>query len=187
MTLYIKNMVCVRCKRAVQSVLEELEIEYTSIELGKAKLTRELSTEEQQKVNIALKRFELELIEDRKKIISSNIKAAIIGFFNSSDVDLRLKFSEYLSDRLRYDYTYLSNIFTEIEGITIERFYIVTRVERVKELIAYEDINLKEIAYQLNYSSVSHLCLQFKKVTGQTPAMFKKLCSSQNYIWKTCE
>lgn len=180
-------MVCIRCKMAVQSVLEELEIGYTSIELGKATLTLELSAEEQKKVNIALKRFELELIEDRKKIISSNIKAAIIVFFNSSDGVLQLKFSAYLSDKLHYDYTYLSNIFTEAEGITIERFYIVTRIERVKELIAYEDNSLKEIAYQLNYSNISHLCVQFKKVTGQTPSMFKKLCSSPDYIWKTCE
>lgn len=180
-------MVCVRCKMAVQTVLEELEIEYTDIELGKVKLTHDLSSEEQKNVNIALKRFELELIDDRKKIIAASVKAAIIVFLNSPDVGGRVKFSEYLSDKLHYDYTYLSNVFTEVEGITIERFYIVTRIERVKELIAYEDINLKEIVYQLNYSSVSHLCLQFKKVTGQTPSMFKKLCSSQDYVWKTCE
>lgn len=111
----------------------------------------------------------------------------IIETFNDSQNEMLLKLSEYLSKSLNYDYTYLSNIFSEMEGSTIERFYIVTRIERVKELIVYEGLTISEIANQLNYSSVSHLCLQFKKVSGQTPSMFKKRCESEDFVWRTCE
>jgi AraC family transcriptional regulator len=172
---------------AVQSVLEELEIDYLSIELGIVKLAGELNPEQQIKLNKALKHYELELMDNKKGILVERIKTLIIETFHSSPGEIRIKFSEYLSKSLGYDYTYLANVFSETEGITIERFYILSRTERVKELMVYEGLSIKEIAYQMNYSSVSHLCLQFKKVTGQTPSMFKKLCESQDYVWKTCE
>jgi AraC-like DNA-binding protein len=98
----------------------------------------------------------------------------------------KLKLSHYLSEALHHDYTYLTNIFSDMEDSTIERFYIVTRVEKVKEMIVYERVNITEISYELNYSSVSHLCLQFKKVTGQTPTEFRKLCESPEFIWRNC-
>jgi AraC-like DNA-binding protein len=97
---------------------------------------------------------------------------------------MELKLSAYLSKKLNYEYTYLSNMFSELEGSTIERFYIVNRIERVKELIVYDDLSLSEIAYQLKFSSVSHLCQQFKKVTGETPSDYKKLCESNDYVWR---
>jgi AraC family transcriptional regulator len=187
MNIYIKNMVCVRCKMAVQSVLDALDIDYKSVELGVVKLAGELSPEQQKKLNKALNHYELELMDNKKMILVERIKTLIIETFHSSTIDIRLKFSEHLSKKLGYDYTYLANVFSEAEGSTIEKFYILTRTERVKELMVYESMSIKEIAYQMNYSSVSHLCLQFKKVTGQTPTMFKKLCESQDYVWKTCE
>lgn len=180
-------MVCVRCKMAVQSVFESLHIGYTTVELGRVDLPEAITPEQQRKVNTALKHYELELMEDRKKILVERIKTMIIALFYASDDDKQVKLSEYLSKGLYYDYTYLANIFSEVEGSTVERFYIVTRIERVKELIVYEGLSITEIAYQLNYSSVSHLCLQFKKVTGQTPSVFKKRCESDDYVWKTCE
>ncbi|MBC7826603.1 MAG: helix-turn-helix transcriptional regulator [Chitinophagaceae bacterium] len=187
MTLYIRNMVCLRCKMAVQSVLEGLSIRYSSIELGKVALLEVLSPDQQKKINAALQHYKLELMDDKRKILVERIKILIIELLHSPDNEMRLKLSEYLSKGLHYDYTYLSNIFSEMEGSTIERFYIVTRIERVKELIVYEDLSVTEIAYQLNYSSVSHLCLQFKKVTGQTPSMFRKKCESGDFVWRICE
>lgn len=180
-------MVCVRCKMAVRSVLEELKIDYLSVELGKVKLATALHPEQQKKLAAALKHYELELIDNKKSILVERIKVLIIEMVHSSNIEMRWKLSEYLSQRLDYDYTYLANIFSEHEGSTIERFYIITRVERVKELIVYEALSIKEISDQLNYSSTAHLSLQFKKVTGKTPTMFRKLCESPGYVWRMCE
>lgn len=187
MTIYIKNMVCVRCKMAVRAVLQNLNIDYTTIELGKAKLTTDLSVQQRGDLDSALRVYELELMEDRRKIIVEKIKTLVIELFHSSDAELDLKFSAHLSHCLHYDYTYLSNIFSELEGSTIEKFYITQRIERAKELMVYEDLSVTEIAHRLNFSSVSHLCLQFKKVTGQTPSLFKKLCATEDFVWRKCE
>ena len=164
---------------AVQTVLEKLGIEYSDIALGKVVTANELNLEQLQKLNDGLRYYELELMDNKKKILAERIKTLIIERFHSSNDDMLMKFSEHLSKTLFYEYTYLSNVFSEVEGTTIERFYIQTRVERVKELLVYESNSIKEIAYQLNYSSVSHLCVQFKKVTGQTPSVFKKLSQTE--------
>lgn len=187
MNIYIKNMVCVRCKMAVQSVLEQLGIGYLTIELGRVKLAQDIGPEQMAELQPALQHYQLELMEDRRKIITEQIKVLILEMFHMPEINLHQKFSDYLSKRMFYDYTYLANIFSETEGSTIERFYIVSRVERVKELIVYEKLNITEISYELNYSSVSHLCQQFKKVTGQTPSEFKKLCESEDFVWRNCE
>jgi AraC-like DNA-binding protein len=172
---------------AVQSVLEELEINYISIELGKVKLAAAISPEQQKKIGVALKHYELELMGEKKTILVERIKIVIIEMFHSPDMEKQLKFSEYLSQRLDYDYTYLANTFSEQEGSTIEKFYIMTRIERVKELIVYEEMSTKDSAHQMNYSSVAHLCHQFKKVTGETLSAFRKQCGSPGYVWKMCE
>ena len=177
-------MVCVRCKMAVRTVLENLNIDYSTIELGKVKLKAALTLKQQNELNTALKVYELELMKDRRKILVEKIKTLIIELFHSTKVDLPLKFSNHLSQQLHYDYTYLSNVFSEVEGSTIEKFYICTRIERVKELIVYEGLTITEISHLLNFSSVSHLCLQFKKVTGQTPSRFKALCATDDYVWR---
>lgn len=180
-------MVCIRCKMAVRTVLEALAIDVARIELGWAETVNSISIEQKDKVNEGLKYYSLELMTNRKMIIVEQIKTIIIGKFQLAADDTGLKFSVYLSKSLDYDYTYLANIFSEMEGSTIERFYICSRIERAKELMIYEALSIKEIAYQLNYSSVSHLCLQFKKVTGHTPSAFKKLFESREIVWKTCE
>lgn len=177
-------MVCVRCKMVVQSVLDALHIEYESIELSRITLRGYLSLEQKNSLNNALQKYELELMEDKRKILVEQIKTLILELFHEPDAKMELKLSAYLSKILKYEYNYLSNMFSEIEGSTIERFYIENKVERVKELIMYEDLSLSEIAFQLNYSSVSHLCLQFKKVTGQTPTNYKKLCESNDFVWR---
>lgn len=186
MNIYIKDMVCVRCKMAVQTVLENLGIPYLKIELGKVTLTGDINKEELLKIIEGLRHFKLELMNDKKKILVERIKTTILQMFHSSDHTVRSKFSEYLSKNLFYDYTYLANTFSEIEGSTIEKYYITKRIERVKELMIYEEMTITEIAYQLNFSNVAHLSQQFKKVTGQTPLMFKKLCESNDFVWKTC-
>jgi AraC-like DNA-binding protein len=167
---------------AVRTVLEALNIGYTTIELGKAKLTTNLSVQQRSELDSALRKYELELMEDKRKVLVESIKTMIIELFHSEEVELALKFSEHLSRSLRYDYTYLSNVFSELEGSTIEKFYITRRIERVKELMVYEGLNVTEIANQLDFSSASHLCSQFKKVTGQTPSNFKKLWDSEDFV-----
>jgi AraC-like DNA-binding protein len=187
MKIYIKNMVSTRCKMAVQSVLKELKIDYLYIKLGEVKLAAALTPEQQKKLKAALKPYELELMDDKKKVLVEQIKALIIETFHPSAIEMHVKLSEYLSKHLLLDYTYLANTFSELEGMTIERFYIISRIKRVKELIVYEALSIKEIAFQLNFSSVAHLSRQFKKVTGQTLSMFKKLCASPDYVWNMRE
>lgn len=172
---------------AVQSVLEGLNMSYLSIELGRVKLTDNITEDQRNKIQTALKHYQLELMDDKRKILTEQIKVLITELFQPATVNQYKKFSDYLSKNLFYDYTYLANVFSETEGFTIERFYIESRVERIKELIVYEKSSVTEIAYQLNYSSVSHLCQQFKKVTGQTPSEFKKLCESEDFTWRNCE
>jgi AraC-like DNA-binding protein len=169
---------------AVSTVLENLNIKYTAIQLGKAELAADLSVQQRTDLDSALKVYELELMEDKRKILVERIKTLIIELFHSSEVELDIKFSAHLSRSLNYDYTYLSNVFSELEGSTIEKFYITQRIERVKELMVYEGLTVSEISHHLNFSSVSHLCLQFKKVTGLTPSVFKKLCASEDFVWR---
>jgi len=187
MMIYIKNMVCLRCKMAVQSVLEGLQIPYTSIELGRVNLPSALLPEQQDKLAEGLQPYQLELMENKKQILTEQIKVTIMELFVTPGQEMLLKLSEHLCNQFPYDYTYLSNIFSETEGTTIERFYITYRIERVKELMLYESLTIKEISYRLNFSSVAHLSHQFKKVTGQTPATFRKLCANEDFVWRTCE
>lgn len=186
MTIYIKDMVCVRCKMAVQAVLEHLDIGYISIELGTVKLSAVLSPEQMQRLEEDLKHYQLELVKDRKKGMVERIKALIVEQLHSPESHSSIKLSVLVSKGMNYNYTYLANLFSETEGSTIERYYIESRAERVKELLVYEGLTLNEIAYRLNYSSVSHLSKQFKKVTGKSPAHFKKLCLSDDFIWRPC-
>ncbi len=175
MKIYIKYMVSIRCKLIVKSELEKLGIPYSSVDLGEAVLPEDISKEKQQQLKAALKISGLELMDDRKSILIEKIKNVIIEMVHYTDDQIKVNFSEYLSDKLNYDYTYLSNLFTEVQGTTIEKFIIFHKIERVKELIVYDELNLSEIAYKLHYSSVAHLSNQFKKITGLTPSHFKKL------------
>jgi AraC-like DNA-binding protein len=176
-------MVCVRCKMAVEAVLKANNIAYNSVELGRADLADELTPAQRAKVAEGLLHYQLELMEDPGRILVERIKTEIITLLQSRQ-PMQLKLSVHLSKVLNYNYTYLANTFSEQEGMTLERFFISQRVERVKELIVYEYFPLVQIAEELGYSSVSHLSQQFKKVTGITPAEFRKRCQSDKFIWR---
>lgn len=175
MHLFIKDMVCARCRMAVETVLNGLNIPYEKVEMGRADLAVDLSALQYQAVREGLRKFELELIDSNKMIIVEKIKTRIREMVYDSSREPLLKYSVMLSERLNYDYTYLSNVFSEVMGSTIERFYITLRIRRVKEMMIYDGKNLKEISHALNFSSAAHLCLQFKKITGKRPSEFKRL------------
>lgn len=173
MKLFIKNMVCIRCKMVVKEELIRLGLHCTTVELGEAEIVETITAAQRDQIQIALMRSGLELMDDKKSMLIQKIKNVIIELVHYSEEPLRVKFSEYLSQKLNYDYTYLANIFSEVQGTTIEKFIISHKIERVKELLVYDQLNLSEIAYLMHYSSVSHLSAQFKKVTGLTPSHFK--------------
>jgi len=168
-------MVCIRCKMVVKSELERLGLHYTVVELGEAEITENISANKRDQLNIALKKSGLELIDDKKSLLIEKIKNIIIELVHYSEDQLKINLSDYLSEKLNYDYTYLANLFSEVQGTTIEKFFINHKIEKVKELLVYDELNLKEIAFKLHYSSVSHLSSQFKKVTGLTPSHFKQI------------
>jgi AraC-like DNA-binding protein len=168
-------MVCLRCKIAVKEELTKLGLHPVTIELGEAEISDKISISQHDQLNTALLKLGLELIDDKRSILIQQIKTVIIELVHSSKAPLIIKFSEFLSQKLNHDYTYLANLFSEVQGSTIEKFYITHKIERVKELLIYDELNLTEISHLMNYSSVSHLSIQFKKVTGLTPTHFKKL------------
>ena len=168
-------MVCIRCKMVVREELTKLGLQLTSVELGEVELGDQISPDQRELIRAALLRSGLELLDDKKSVLIQKIKNIIIELAHYSEEPLSVNFSEYLSEKLNYDYTYLANIFSEVQGITIEKFFISHKIERVKELLVYNELNLTEIAYQMHYSSVAHLSAQFKKVTGLTPSHFKRL------------
>ena len=169
-------MVCDRCIMAVEAELKNLQVKARAINLGEIDLgDEELSPEELVELAGKLQKLGFELIDDKKTRIIDRIKTIIIEQVHYQDRQQPLKLSVYLSEDLNYDYNYLSNLFSSIEGITIEHFQIQQRIERVKELLVYDELTLSEIAYQLGYSSVAYLSSQFKKVTGLTPSYFKQL------------
>ncbi|NII26474.1 helix-turn-helix transcriptional regulator [Pseudoflavitalea sp. X16] len=168
-------MVCIRCKMVVKEELTKLGLHCIVVELGEVEIVENITQQQHDQVQRALLRSGLELMDDKKSMLIQKIKNVIIELVHYSEEPLRVKFSEYLSKKLNYDYTYLANIFSEVQGTTIEKFIISHKIERVKELLVYDQLNLSEIAYQMHYSSVSHLSAQFKKVTGLTPSHFKQI------------
>lgn len=175
MKLYIKNMVCIRCIMVVKEELAKLGIEYTTVELGEVDIISPFTNELHNQLKNRLMKFGLELIDDKKKVLIQRIKNLIVEMVHYTDEPLVVNFSVYLSEKLNHDYTYMANIFSEVQGTTIEKFIISHKIERVKELLVYDELNLTEIAYLMHYSSVAHLSAQFKKVTGLTPSYFKQL------------
>ena len=173
--LYIKNMVCIRCKMVVRDELTKLGLHCTYVELGEAEILEKISIEQHDLFRDALLKSGLELMDDKKSVLIQKIKNVIIELVHYSEEPLEVNFSDYLSQKLNHDYTYLANLFSEVQGTTIEKFLIAHKIERVKELLVYNELNLTEIAYRMHYSSVAHLSAQFKKVTGLTPSHFKQL------------
>ncbi len=173
MKLYIKNMVCNRCIMVVKNELEKMELEPLSIVLGEVELKNRITKENKVKLSNKLSELGFELIDDRKSQLIESIKTLIIELVHQKNNELNINLSEYLSNKLNFEYHYLSNFFSEIEGITIEKYFIAQKIEKVKELLMYDELTLNEIASRLNYSSVAYLSNQFKKVTGLTPSFFK--------------
>ena len=174
-TLFIKNMVCNRCIMIVQNELDKFDLEVKNIRLGEVILDKEPTTEEKDKLEKALILLGFEVIDDRKSLIIEKIKNIIIDLVHHQDNDTKKNLSDILSSKLHHDYNYLSNLFSEIEGTTIEKYFIAQKIEKVKELLVYDELSLSEIAFRLNYSSVAYLSNQFKKVTGVTPSHFKQI------------
>jgi AraC-like DNA-binding protein len=168
-------MVCDRCKLAVRAELEKMGLHYTYVDYGEAEIRENLPQEKKDLLNAALKKSGLELMDDKKSMLIEKIKLLIVDIVHYSDEPLKKNLSDYLSEKLKYDYTYLANLFSEVQGTTIEKFFILHKIEKVKELLVYDELNLKEIAFKLHYSSVAHLSSQFKKQTGYTPSHFKHL------------
>jgi YesN/AraC family two-component response regulator len=168
-------MVSIRCKMVVRDAFKELGLHYVTVNLGEVDVLEEMSDAQREKLKVILLRSKLELMDDKKAILIERIKNVIVEMVHYEDELPKVNFSVYLSDKLGKNYTYLANIFSESQGTTIEHFMIMHKIEKVKELIVYNELNLTEIAYKLHYSSVSHLSHQFKKVTGLTPSFFKQL------------
>lgn len=175
MKLYIKNMVSIRCKMLVKSELERLNILYKTIELGEIELAENIPQQTRDELKQALFTSGLVLMEDKKSILVEKIKTVIIEMIHYSDELPKVNYSYYISQKLNLNYTYLANLFTEVKGTTIEQFIIIHKIERVKELIIYNELTLTEIAALMQYSSVAHLSKQFKNITGLTPSHFKQL------------
>lgn len=168
-------MVCIRCKMVVKEELKRLGLHYVSVELGEVEIMEDISVEQHDQFRAALLRSGLELMDDKKSVLIQKIKNVIVELVHYSEEPLTINFSDHLSQKLNHNYTYLANLFSEVQGTTIEQFIIAHKIERVKELLVYNELNLTEIAYLMHYSSVAHLSAQFKKVTGLTPSHFKQL------------
>ncbi|ESU26365.1 putative regulatory protein [Flavobacterium limnosediminis JC2902] len=168
-------MVSNRCKMAVKEELKKLGIHFIVMSLGEVEIMEKLSLEERRLLNKGLLVSGLELMDDKRAVLIEKIKSIIIEMVHHSDEIIKVNFSNYLSEKLNLNYTYLANLFSEVQGTTIEQFIISNKIERIKELIIYDELNITEIADKMNYSSVAHLSGQFKKVTGLSPSHFKKL------------
>ena len=168
-------MVSIRCKMIVKEELKKLGINYARVDLGEVEIMEDISSKQREQLKAAILKSGLELMDDKKSMLIEKIKNVIIEMIHYSDEIPKTNFSDYLVSKIDHDYTYMANLFSETEGVTIEHFIILHKIERVKELIIYDELNLTEIAWKLHYSSVAHLSNQFKKITGLTPSFFKSL------------
>ena len=168
-------MVSNRCKLVVKEELKKLGLHFVVVDLGEVDLMEELTSEQREKLSAALQESGLELMDDKRAVLIEKIKTVIIEMVHHSEEMIKVNFSDYLSEKLKHDYTYMANLFSETQGMTIAQFIISHKIERIKELIIYDELNITEIAWKMNYSSVAHLSNQFKKVTGLSPSHFKQL------------
>jgi AraC-like DNA-binding protein len=175
MKIFIKNMVSNRCKIVVKEILRELDLHFIVVDFGEVEIMENIATEQREILNSKLLECGLEIMDDKKSILIEKIKSIIINLILHTEENIKVNFSFYLSEKLNHNYTYLANLFSEVQGITIEHFIINHKVEKIKELMIYSDLTITEIAYKMNYSSVAHLSTQFKKVTGLSPSHFKNL------------
>jgi len=175
MRIYIKYMVSLRCKMMVQEEIDKLGLQNAVVQLGTVDFPEIIDQEKLEVFRIRLSYLGLELLDDKKSILIEKIKNTITEMIHNAEEQPKENYSQYLSEKLEYDYTYLSNVFSEVNGYTIQHFIILNKIEKIKELLLYNELNLTEIAYKLNYSSVGHLSYQFKKITGLAPSFYKQL------------
>ncbi|CAN5822804.1 hypothetical protein BH11BAC7_BH11BAC7_03830 [soil metagenome] len=168
-------MVSARCKIVVKEELKKLGLHFIVVDLGEVEIMEDISINQREELKAGLHGLGLELMDDKRAVLIERIKNTIIQMVHHADEMIKINFSDYLSEKLSHDYTYMANLFSEVQGTTIEQFIICHKIERIKELIIYGDLNITEIAWKMNYSSVAHLSNQFKKVTGLSPSHFKKL------------
>ena len=174
MKLYIKYMVSLRCKMIIKDELKKLDLHYVIVDLGVVDILEDVTQEQRENLKIGLLNSGLELMDDHKAILIERIKNTIIKMIHYANELPKVNYSDYISEKLSYNYNYLSNLFSEVKGITIQQFIIKHKIERVKELLLYDELNLTEISYKMHYSSVAHLSNQFKKITGFSPSIFKQ-------------
>lgn len=179
MKVYIKNMACESCKTVVKQELKKINISYSKIDFGEVDLNKAITAEQKQKLNTAIKKSGLELLENKNGILIEKIKINIQEFLNHPQ---KVNFSIFLSEKMNYDYKYLSNLFSIVQATTIEQYIIITKVEKVKELLLFEDMSLTEISHRLQYSSVAHLSAQFKKINGLNPSHYKRLRKTREVL-----
>lgn len=175
MTIYVKDMVCNRCKMVVKSTLKNLGLHPVQVDLGEIELEENDISQVKEELRKELQSLGFDLLDDKKSRTIEKIKNLITDLVQNRSNKIDVKLSAYLTGELHQDYSALSNLFSDVEGITIEKYYILQKIEKVKELLVYDELTLSEIAFQLNYSSVAYLSNQFKKVTGLSPSHFKKL------------
>jgi len=175
MILYIRYMVSLRCKMVVKEELKKLGLWYVFVDLGTVEVRGEVTDELLEQLKVNLLKSGLELLDDKRSILIERIKNVVIEMIHYDEELPKINFSDFISEKIGYDYTYLSNIFSEVKGITLQQYIIMHRIEKVKELLLYDELTLTEISYRLQYSSVAHLSNQFKKVTGLTPSFYKQL------------
>lgn len=175
MKIYVRNMACESCKVVVKEALKELDILTIKVEMGEIETKEDISDDEKKKLNGKIKKVGLELLEKKQGVLIEKIRKVMVDYVYNSDEKPNIKFSILLSEELNHSYTYLANFFSEVEVTTIEQYIIALKIERIKELIIFEEHTFSEIANKLHYSSVAHLSAQFKKVTGLTPTHFKNL------------
>jgi len=175
MKIYIEHMVSDRCKIAVNDVFKKQGLHINNLELGEIDIIELISGEKYTELKMSLQNLGFQIIEDKRAILIERIRNSVIEMIHHSDKTIKVNFSDYLSQHLNHNYTYMANVFSEAQGISIEQFIISHKIERIKELILYDELNFTEIAHLMNYSSVAHLSGQFKKYTGLTPSYFKKL------------
>ncbi|MTI41192.1 AraC family transcriptional regulator [Fulvivirga lutimaris] len=168
-------MVSLRCKMMVKEELSKLGIHYVVLDLGVVEVLEDITIEQRAELKMNLLKSGLELLDDKRSILIERIKNVIIEMIHHTDELPKVNYSDYISEKLDYDYTYLANTFSEVKGITIQQFIIINKIERAKELLIYDELSLTEISYKLHYSSVAHLSNQFKKITGLTPTFYKEL------------
>jgi AraC-like DNA-binding protein len=175
--IYIKNMVCNRCKMVVKTIFEKLDLHPLAVELGEIELAENDISLSKEQLKKDLQSFGFDLLDSKKTKTIEKVKNLITELVQDKHNVLEVNLSEYLASKLNQDYSAISNLFSEVEGTTVEKYHIYQKIEKVKELLVYDELTLSEIAFQLNYSSVAYLSNQFKKVTGLTPSYFKKLRS----------